>query len=600
MMHVHTVPFERHLLLGLLAGLLLAVLSGCASSQPYVLGPIKTVDPDDHPIPEPEEVEQNQYWDRVDLTVFYQLEKPLNLNWTGRQAGRLVGVSGAQQADNVNVLDEPPESSWYTRRHYYQHMTREALARGPNDLDTTGVTAGPDTSGTWTITRGKSVGAASGFFIRDLHGDRYLIKLDKPAYPELASSAEVISTKIFYAAGYNVPQNTITYFHPDQLTIGEGATVQENGKRRPMQPEDVKAILANQPRTSGKIRAMASKFVAGTPLGPWDFRGTRGDDPNDRVWHEHRRELRGLRVIGSWLNDTDRRAANTLAVYTDERYIKHYLIDMSSTLGANTGSPHQPIHGQAYMIDPRYMAQAWLSLGTFRFPWWEYEHTILYPSVGYFRADVFKPGKWVPTYPNPAFEKMTLRDAFWGAKIVMSFRDADLKAIAETAQMTNPEAEAYLLDVLKKRRDRVGRYWFARINPLDRFRIETVEGREIAVRGSTSGGPPRRVLRFDDLAVTSNLASADSTSYVYSIYHSGTELVRHRTASESTIPLVVQGERVEDMLARRGATDDDERVVRVDIRTQRTGKELSERVRVYVSYPARGASPRVAGIQRDG
>ena len=493
---------------------LLIVLAGCRSSQPYATGPIKTVDPDREAIPQPREIDQNFYWDRVDLTLFHQVKKPLDLGWTARRIGSLVGAT--QQygpAENVNVLDEPPRSSWWEPRDYYRPMSPQELAAGPNVNGT--VDAGPDTSGVWTIWRGKSVGAASGFFIEDAQGDRYLLKFDSPKYPELASSAEVISTKILHASGYHVPQNTVAYVHPDQIEIGEDATVQDGNSRRPMRSADVASVLEGQPRRAdGTIRVMASRFVDGQVLGPWNFRGRRDDDPNDRVRHQDRRELRGLRVISAWLNDTDRRAANTLAVYTDDRYVKHYVQDMSSTLGANTGGPHLPIHGQAYMIDHRKIVTALASLGAYPFPWWDYDPSAAYPSVGYWRSDVFKPGDWVPTYPNPAFEKLTDRDAFWGAKIVSAFSDEDLDAIVETAEMSNPEAEAYLLTILRERRDKTARYWFSRLAPLDHFRVEAstdgprASAGNTALRESAASGTEEAentgaplFLRFEDLSI---------------------------------------------------------------------------------------------------
>ncbi len=522
------------------------ILTGCGSSQPFATGPIKTADPDRRAIPEPREIEQNFYWDRVDLTLFHQVKKPLDLGWTGRRIGALFGVTQRYgPAENVNVLDEPPQSSWWEPRDYYTPMSPEELAVGPN-LDGT-VDAGPDTSGAWTIWRGKSVGAASGFFIEDAQGVRYLLKFDRPAYPELASSAEVISTKILHAAGYHVPQNTVAYFHPDQIEIGEDATVQDGNRRRPMREEDVASVLEGQPRRAdGTVRVMASRFVDGQVLGPWNFRGRRSDDPNDRVRHQDRRELRGLRVIGAWLNDTDRRAANTLAVYTDDRYVKHYVQDMSSTLGANTGAPHRPIHGQAYMIDPRKIATALVSLGVYPFPWWDYDPSATYPSVGYWRSDVFDPGDWLPTYPNPAFEKLTDRDAFWGAKIVSAFSDVDLAAIVETAEMSNPEAEAYLLNILRERRDKTARYWFSRLAPLDRFRVEASQDAPQASRDTSRGVHPRGVhpraaqvsrvslvLTFDDVSVP--FVAMDEATYGYEIRHVATgRVVRRGTAKGRT------------------------------------------------------------------
>lgn len=586
-------------LVGLLgAALVLMVgLGACGSThRPYTLGPVKTEDPDDRPTPRPEETEESMYWDRIDMSTFHQLEKPLNLNWTGRKMGQAMGVADADEADNVNVMDAPPNSSWWTRRHFYDEMSPRELALGPNERDTTGVAAGPAQDGTWTVTSGKFQGASRGFQIKDSRGDRYLIKLDGPDWPELMSSAEVISTKIFHAAGYNVPQNTVTFFSPDQLEVGEEAMVQAGRNERPMTREDLKTILA--PYESGpdeEIRGVASKFVDGEPLGPIYFKGTRDGDKNDRVRHQQRRELRGLRVISSWLNDADRRHANALATYTDERYVKHYLLDMGSTLGANAGGPHSTKHGQAYIIDQRKIPQALFALGTYRFPWRYYDSTPQYKAVGYFRADVFKPDKWVPTYPNPAFEKMTLRDAYWGAKIVMSFTDEDLRAIVETARISNPEAEAQLLDVLQRRRDKIGRHWFSKVNPLDRFSVEDKMSPS-AAKGSSGAAPEQPMLHFEDLAVQGNLETAEARSYTYQMYLDGTTLGTRHTVEQSRLPLTVNGAALARVLDERGRAEGHNRVVRIDVQTVQEGKQSST-TRVYVHVPS-DASGRVVGLQR--
>jgi hypothetical protein len=443
---------------------------------------------------------------------------------------------------------------------------------------------------------GKFQGSSRGFRIRDPRGDRYLIKLDGPDWPELATSAEVISTKIFYGAGYHVPQNTITRFSLDQLRVAEGATIESEDGPRPMTREDLRALLKPYDRgPDGAIRGLASKFVGGEPLGPIFFEGTRDGDPNDRVRHEQRRELRGLRVISSWLNDADRRHANMLAVYTDEQYVKHYLLDMGSTLGANASSIHRPIYGQAYLIDQRKIPQALLALGAYRFPWRHYDPTPRYKTVGYYRADVFEPGEWVPTYPNPAFEKCTDRDGYWGAKIVMSFSDEDLRTIVETARITNPAAEAHLLDVLKKRRDKIGRYWFDKVNPLDRFSVTKGSFAPTAAGGSSPPKDPA-TLQFDDLSVVGNLDPAEARAYTHRMYLDGTPLGPARTTPDSQLPLAVDGTALGAVLDGRGVTAPDERVVRIDLRTRQSGT-VSDPVRVYVHVPS-SAPPRVVGLER--
>ncbi|WP_445664319.1 hypothetical protein [Fodinibius sp. AD559] len=541
-------------------------MQGCSSTKPYVEGPVKTFDPDTAHIEMPEEQPQYQYWDRIDNTIFHQLEKPLNLNRTGRWLGRGLGISDKRQADNINKLDEVPESSWYTYRHYYDEMSPDELAAGPN-------TESPYTKGKWTIFRAKFEGANSGFFIEDENGNRYLIKFDGYDYPELTTAAEVIGTKIFYAAGYTVPESVITYFDPDKVTIGEGVTVEERGQKRAMTMDDYREIVKNRPQNSdGKVRALASKFVDGVPLGPWNFEGTLKEDPNDRVAHEHRRELRGMRVISSWLNDTDRRDANTMAVYNDDGYIDHYVQDFGNTLGANGMSIHKPIQGQAYLIDPRYMLVSALSLGGYTTPWETVEPEVPYPAVGYFRSDIFKPGRWVPTHPLPPFENMTLRDAIWGAKQVMSFSDEDIRAIVETGQYSNPNAEEYIVQTLIERRDKIGRYWFSKMNPLDKFSAD-IENKTL-------------LLTFMDLSVSGGLVSALDHKYRVKIESESKILSEYREIKEPQLSVELRDERL---------LND---VLRFDIET-RGSKYAGSGKTVTVYVALNDNNSRVVGIRRE-
>jgi hypothetical protein len=235
-------------------------------------------------------------------------------------------------------------------------------------------------------------------------------------------------------------------------------------------------------------------------VGVFNYDGIRKGDPNDRVDHQHRRELRGLRVIGSWMNDADRRAANTLDMYVteedDRRYIRHYLIDMGSAFGSNNMMPHPPKYGNEYVWDPRTVFLSIAALGFYR-KGWEEPLPMQYPSVGYFENETFRPRGWSPTYPNPAFERCTNRDGYWGAKSVMAFTDEQIRAIVETGQYSDPGAAAELTRLLIERRDMIGRYWFVRVNPLDHFAFDE-EG-----------------LRFVDLAVEGGLESGDGRQYQY-------------------------------------------------------------------------------------
>ena len=508
---------RRHWHRALLCALL--VMACCGAGPRLTRAPVKWVDADNKPIPEPAEIEEDQVWDIADHTVFFQVGKVLDLSWTARRAGNLLNVAPVRQADNVNALDEAPNSSWFTNRHFLRPMSREELMRGPG-------TARPDTGGTWEIVAGKFEGGTAGFTVRDAAGTMFLLKFDSKGNNEMGSSAEVIATKILHAAGYNVPRNSVVTFDPAVLRIGPKAKVPDgSGGKRPMAEADLQDILQHitvQP--DGRLRCVASEFLKGKPVGVFNYHGRRRDDPNDRVDHEHRRELRGLRALASWMNDADRRAANTLDMYVTDgdgrRYVKHYLIDMGSTFGSNNLMPHLPKYGNEYVWDPRTVGLSLFALGFYR-KGWEEPLPMPFPSLGYFENETFRPGRWVPTYPNPAFERCTDRDGYWGAKIVMSFSDDDIAAVVRAGRLSDPGAEAELIRLLAERRDMIGRYWFARINPLDLFRI---------------GGDG---MHFEDLAVRGKLATASETAYRYRLLNDrGEAMGPERTLrGETVIPL---------------------------------------------------------------
>jgi hypothetical protein len=177
---------------------------------------------------------------------------------------------------NVNTLGEVPDSSWFTNRIGARDMTIDEIVRGPNRVD------GP-APGTWQITGRPDSGITPKFTIRDSRGDTYLIKLDPASNPELPSSVEVISTKIFHALGYYVPEDFIVTFDEAQLAVAPGAKIRtETGEKRPIRPADVARWLERTPRTAGgRIRALASRYVPGKVVGQFRYTGTRSDDPND-------------------------------------------------------------------------------------------------------------------------------------------------------------------------------------------------------------------------------------------------------------------------------------------------------------------------------
>ncbi|HYZ87541.1 MAG TPA: hypothetical protein VE621_24205, partial [Bryobacteraceae bacterium] len=175
----------------------------------------------------------------------------------------------------VNTLGEPMQGAWWEKRHYYKRMSIDELKHG----------AGPFTlpaAGKWTVVSAKNEGVTPGFVILDSNKRRFFIKFDPLSNPEMATSADAITSRLFYAMGYHVPENNVVYFRPEQLEIGADVEITDKlGKPREMTERDVVEILLKVPRThDGEYQATASLALPGKPIGPTRWYSTRKDDPN--------------------------------------------------------------------------------------------------------------------------------------------------------------------------------------------------------------------------------------------------------------------------------------------------------------------------------
>jgi hypothetical protein len=380
--------------------------------------------------------------------------------------GESVRSRGA--ALNVNTLGEVPDSSWFVNRLGRHDMTIDQIVRGPNQVD------GP-APGMWQVTGRPDSGITPKFTIKDARGDTYLIKLDPERFPELPSSVEIISTKIFHAIGYHVPEDFIVTFDVNRLEVAPGAKIRTNsGERRPISMSDVKEWLAGTPRTTdGEIRALASRYVPGKVVGQFRYTGTRSDDSNDLYPHERRRELRGMRVFAAWLNHDDARSINSIDSYVESdgrHFIRHYLQDFGSNLGSGSTSAQQPRGGYEYLIDRGKTAKGLVSFGLWTRDWTKVRYPDD-PTLGNIEADFFEPWKWKTEYPQPAFDQMDAADGFWAASIASRFTDDMIRAIVDTGRLSDPAAANYLTDVIIRRRDKVVAYWITGTNPLDAFTV---------------------------------------------------------------------------------------------------------------------------------
>lgn len=421
-------------------------------------------------MPEPKERDPNLLRDGIDESFFLPIGRFFDPSRLIRKAGTPFGGDHVAAASNVNALDEVPNSSWFTNRIGIHAMTTEETARGPVRGD------GPDRSAPWIVSSAKTEGVTPGFNIRDARGNVYLIKFDAPCCLGMSSAAGVITGRLFHAAGYNVPEDFVVNFRREDVVLGEKVRITDpDGTKRPMTVEDLDRILASVTRDSdGTWRAIASKFLSGKPVGPFDWRGRRKDDPFDTVRHENRRELRGVRVIATWLNHFDMKQLNTLDMYVAEEgrhFIRHHLIDFASTLGAAASGPF-PKANYEYAFDaPATLGRA-LSLGVHQSPWERLERPAGLEEIGYLESEEFEPSKWKPLDPNGAFANLTDRDGYWGAKIVSAFTDAHIEAAVAEGRYRNPEAARYVVRMLRERRDKVARHWFERVAPLDFFTVD--------------------------------------------------------------------------------------------------------------------------------
>ncbi|MDJ0764965.1 MAG: hypothetical protein QNJ97_18430 [Myxococcota bacterium] len=468
--------------------LVLATAGGCVTVSPYTEEPFDAryqQDRDRQPTPEPKETIYSGLWDRVEDRAFRPVVRAIDIPSKVRTAGSWFGVSGAKEAENINAWDEVPDSTWFVNRIGRQRLTRDALLRINEP--------GPDMEGVWTVIAGKTDGVTAGFTIKDRKGEMYFIKFDPPGFEALSTGAEIITTLIMNAAGYNVPHNHLLFVRPDRFVMGDGANIPgEYGVKREMTAADLKKILGRLDwRADGTVRLVASKAMAGKPIGPFLYKGTRSDDPNDRIPHQHRRELRGYHVISAWVNNSDILTKNTFDSYIGEPgkgFVRHYLFDFGSSLGSAGNRPKNIQAGYELYVDYQGIGKNLATLG-FEEPYFATNQHSGFESIGIFEASNFDPRRWTPWWGNPTWEAITDRDAFWATRIIMRFTDEEIREIVQQAQYPEPGAETYMTQTLIQRRNKFGAVWFHAMTPLDDFGT---------VNNPKTGAPE---LTFQNLAV---------------------------------------------------------------------------------------------------
>ncbi len=376
------------------------------------------------------------------------------------------------RAQNINTIDEVPDSSWFTNRIGTRLMTMEEIEKGPCDLD-------KRLANSLTVLEIDNTGDLPALTVADASGQTWTIAFDPPAYPTMATGAGMIVSRLLWVIGYNVFKSQIIRLHIEDLAIDENAAIRMPSlqKKSIMRKDLVTLLQKVRKEEDGSIRALAKKVPRGQPLGPFCYEGMRPDDPNDVIPHEHRRELRGFRIIAAWLNIVNCDATHTYDALVSKNgtsTVMHYLSDFDSALGSGGFRPHDYWEGYEYQFEGfRSILRNLASFGFQSKPW----QTIDFfesSSIGRMPGDNTRwdPIGWKPWMPHPAFLRARDDDSFWAAKKVMAISDELIGAAVRAGQLNDQKSELFLKKALIERRDSIGSAYFTRLNPIAKPAIE--------------------------------------------------------------------------------------------------------------------------------
>jgi hypothetical protein len=441
----------------------------------------------------------------------------------GRRISRALELPRDRRALGVNALDEVPDSTWFTNRLGVRELTPDEIRNGPLTDDT-------ERHKPWTIHSTKIGGTAPGFIVKDASGAKYLLKFDPTDEPpELESGNHVVVNRLLWACGYNVAEDRIVYLRPEDLVLAPDATVKNlegESLRRLERAELERDLAAVRHETDGRIRALASRWIDGVTLGGHPAEGVREDDPNDRIPHELRRDLRGAYPIYAWVDSVDVTEGQYVDAWVADpaeparHYVKHYLIDFGKSMGAMADIAADWWRSVYYRVDFTGMLLNLVTFGLNDRPWQHRRAPRLKGVASQFEATTFDPGAWHPDSPGYLpFRTADRFDKSWGARLVARFTRAQIRAAVEAGRYSDPRAIDYLTDTLVARQRATAAYWFARVNPLDRFSLDAAGRDELC---------------FDDVAIASRIAPADATRYTVTSYDiEGRELAARVTPASS-------------------------------------------------------------------
>lgn len=401
-------------------------------------------------------------WDVADKTVF-------------RPIVRFFAADPGGESVNVNALDEVPDSSWFTNRIGLRPMTAEEMERG--SCGTKRIDPDGAAEGSWLVDMGKPNGANPGFRVNIEGVGKFMLKADVSGEGEKATGATSIASRIYHAAGWFSPCDTVVYFDPKLLKLKPGLRFADNsGVEQDFDQKALDKVIAGANKRDGKVRMVASAWLPGRAIGPFRYEEVRPDDPNDVIPHQDRRDLRGARVIAAWLAHYDSREQNTMTTWmaldpenkeSSPGHTLHWYIDLGDCFGARWEWDQMSRRlNHSYYLDVEDVGSDLVTLGIPQRPWDRARLTPGAEMFNYFNARDFEPDEWKGGYPNPAFARMTEGDAAWATRILTRFSPELIAQALRAGDYTSPVHRSFLQETLEKRLEKVRRRYFARLSPV--------------------------------------------------------------------------------------------------------------------------------------
>ena len=265
-------------------------------------------------------------------------------------------------------------------------------------------------------------------------------------------------------------------------------------------------------------------------------------------------------MFEAWVNNANARAVGTQDILTTAdgvARIRHYLIDFTRSLGSGiyggaklSWEGNEPSLPRSRDDRPQHRGHG------------HHDPCVDEGEVPGSRArsaplrdNTFDPAEWTTNQPIAPFANRLPDDTFWAARQVMAFTDEDIRAIVQTGQYSKA-AEDWITAALIERRNRIGRTFFARVLPLDRFRVSA------------------NTLEFDDLGVTYGFTAPRTYTVEWHGFDNAKDAVLDRIGTGAALPAGAQGVAAGSYVAARISAGDPAMRLTVFLRKRADGFDV--------------------------